>query len=604
MSNKEQQNKTKGLVSLSEDDIEDDIPQKINRQSLKRLLKYLKPYQNQVIWTIFLSIVAIVAALIMPYLIKIGIDQYIKNRNLHGLTKIALIYSGATVVQYFALYYQGMNMTRIGQGAIYDLRESLFKHIQLLDVNFFDNQKAGRIMIRVTNDVNTLEELLSSGVITAFADSFTVFGLMAMMLWIDWKMSLIIFLTLPAIIWVAVFLRGKVLASVRKIRSRLSIVNANLNESLMGIRVTQAFTREPINLKLFKQINEDHYQATMGFIPLNAFFWPWIGFLNIIGTSAVLMTGGFLQLQGLTSVGSIAAFMNYINRFFQPIQNLSNLFNVISTAMASCERIFELMDLEPQVADPEFPKEIPDIKGNVIFENVSFGYKQDEMVLSGFNLNVKAGEIIALVGPTGAGKSTIINLLGRFYDPLQGRILLEGIDLRDFSQQEYRKNIAMVLQDSFIFSGTIAENIRYGKPEASDAEVVNAARVVGIHPYISSLSEGYQTKVQERGSGLSVGQRQLIAFARAIIREPKILILDEATSSIDSQTEMLLQTALNSLITGRTAFVIAHRLSTIRKADRIIVIEDGKIAESGNHQDLMAREGLYYKLYSIQYQAG
>ncbi|HYH02491.1 MAG TPA: ABC transporter ATP-binding protein [Bacillota bacterium] len=592
-------NQRKGLVRLSDE--EEYQSQTFNRHLLVRLLGYLKPYRMQITQMVILALLAIIAALTLPYLLKIGIDRYICQRDWLGLLKLSLVYIGMAGVQYVCLLGQGLLMITLGQKAIFDLRHDLFTHIQSLDLGFFDRQKAGRIIIRVTNDVNSLEELLSSGVSTAFADTFTLIGLLIVMFWMDWRLSLVIFLTVPIIIWVAVFLRNKLMEASRAIRYRLSIVNSNLNESLMGIRVTQAFGREAVNGELFREINRDHFLATLKFIPLNAFFWPWIGFLNTVGMAAVMLMGGFLSFYGWVTLGSIAAFTNYINRFFQPIQNLSNLVNVISTAMASCERIFELMDLEPAVVEPDNPQPLGEIKGEVRFEKVKFGYNPQEIVLQDFNLDVKPGEVIALVGPTGAGKSTVINLLCRFYDPVAGRVLIDGQDLQGLSQTDYKRQIAIVLQDTFIFSGTVAENIRYGKPEARPEEIYAAAQRVGIHDYICSLPAQYQTRVQERGSSLSVGQRQLIAFARALIRDPKILILDEATSSIDTQTEQQLQQALQEILPGRTAFIIAHRLSTIRKADRIIVIDQGQIAEVGNHRELLRAGGIYAKLCESQY---
>jgi ABC-type multidrug transport system fused ATPase/permease subunit len=591
----------KGLIVLSEEDDYELRP--FDGKLLKRVLVYLKPYRRQVALMAFLALVAIGTALSLPYILKIGIDQFIARSDLGGVIRVAMLYVGVAVVQYWGARWQGLLMIRIGQQAIFDLRRDLFQKVQDLSMNFFDRQKAGRIMLRITNDTNSLEELLTSGVSTAFADSITLVGLLGVMLFIDWRMTMIICVTLPLIIWVAVFLRHRMLGVSRQMRRQLSGVNANLNESLMGIRVTQAFGREQVNAGLFRNINQQHYQAAMKFVPLNAFFWPWTGLLNTIGTASVLLVGGFLLLSGAITLGVIAAFMNYINRFFQPIQNLSNLFNVISTAMASCERIFEIMDLEPEVADP--PELIPVGKliGAVAFRKVDFSYNGLEFALEDFNLEVKPGEVIALVGPTGAGKTTVINLLTRFYDPTHGEVLVDGKDLRTLSQSGYRKQIGVVLQDSFIFSGSIADNIRFGKPDATREEIVAAAKTVGIHEFIRSLPDGYDTQVQERGGSLSVGQRQLIAFARALLRDPRILILDEATSSIDTLTEQALQEALAKLLIGRTAFIIAHRLSTIHNADRILVIDNGRLVEVGNHEQLLSRGGIYAGLYESQYRA-
>ncbi|HBF37594.1 MAG TPA: multidrug ABC transporter ATP-binding protein [Firmicutes bacterium] len=593
----------KGLIILSDEEEFDD-KRPFDSHLLRRTIIYLKPYRLKICAMISAAIVAIVAALLLPYLLGIGIDNYISKHDPVGLSKVALIYIGVSIMQYLGLYLQNNLMNFIGQQAIFDIRRDLFEHIQFLSASFFDRQKTGRIMLRVTNDVNSLEELLTSGVSTAFADTLTLVGLLGMMIWLDWRMSLIILIIMPFTIWLAVFIRNRMLRVSRKMRRTLSAVNSNLNESLMGVRVTQAFSREKVNMSLFAAINQENFLAGLKFIPLNAFFWPAIGFVNVIGTASVVLVGGILYIHSWITLGTIASFSNYINRFFQPIQNLSNLFNIISNAMASCERIFELIDFQPEVSDPENPFTIKKIHGAVTFNHVDFGYDSEKLILKDFNLKVDPGEVIAVVGPTGAGKTTIINLLSRFYDPFAGSIKIDDIDLRDVSQQAYRKQIAVVLQDTFIFSGTIADNIRYGKPDATMSEVIAAAKAVGIHHYIVSLSDGYHSEVHERGSSLSVGQRQLIAFARALVRDPRILILDEATSSIDTQTEKELQNALMVLLKGRTSFIIAHRLSTIQSADRIIVIQNGKIAESGSHNDLIKCGGIYARLCEQQYRAG
>lgn len=580
---------------------EENLEKPFNRDIFLRLAGYFRPYWKAVAVTCLLSITGIVFSLMGPYLIKIGIDDYIVPRQLEGFTRIIFFFALVVIGQYFSFLGQGIFAARAGQNAIFDLRQKLFNHLQTLSLSFFDMEKAGRIMIRVTNDVNSLQQLLTAGITIAVADSLTFVGVFAFMLWMDRRLTLVTLVTIPLTIWLVFFVRNRLLMEWRKIRYKLSNVNATLNESISGIRVTKAFNREDKNIAMFRQINNEHLQAAQKVVPLVGFFWPAVNLLNYIGITLILGVGGVLLHYGWVTLGVLAAFMNYLNRLFQPLMNISNLFNMIGMAMASCERIFNLMDVAPQVQEPAEPLPIGELRGEVEFKNVTFKYDKSEAILHNFNLHVRPGETIALVGPTGAGKSTVINVLGRFYDITSGEVLIDGLDLRKISLKDYREQISIVLQDNFIFSGSNEENIKYGKPDADKEEIITAAKAVGIHEFILSLPDGYATQVHERGSRLSVGQRQLVAFARALIRKPKILILDEATSSIDTQTELAVQIALKKILTGRTAFVIAHRLSTIKRADRIVVIDKGRIVEEGRHDELLAKNGVYKRLYESQF---
>lgn len=585
---------------LQEEQEDDRRP--FNRKYLARLAGYLRPYRGAVVVVCLSSIAGILFSLLGPYLIKIGIDNYIVPRQMAGFQRVILFLALTISGQYLSLLLQGVLAAKAGQNAIFDLRQELFNHLQGLSMGFFDKQKAGRLITRVTNDIDSLQQLLSSGITTLVTDTLSFFGVFAFMIWMDWRLTLVTLITLPIIIWLVFYVRRRLLMGWRQIRKKLSNVNATLNESISGIRVTKAFNREEENHRLFAEINNEHFQATQKVVPLSGFFWSSVNFVNYLGTALILGIGGLLLRYGWVTLGVLAAFMNYINRLFQPIMNLSTLFNMIATAMASCERIFELMDIRPQVLEVANPVAIGEIRGEVEFKNVSFKYAGSDEVLHDFTLHVRPGETVALVGPTGAGKTTVINVLCRFYDITGGQVLIDGIDLRKISLQDYRKQIAIVLQDNFVFSGSIEENIKYGKPDATRDEVIAVAKAVGIHDFITSLPAGYATQVHERGSRLSMGQRQLIAFARALIRDPKILILDEATSSIDTQTELAIQIALKRILTGRTAFIIAHRLSTIKRADRIVVIDGGRIVEEGKHGELVAnKDGLYRRLYESQF---
>jgi len=503
-----------------------------------------------------------------------------------------------------ASYGQTYIVSFVGQSIIYDLRDRMFRHLQRLSFRFFDSMATGRIMSRLMSDVDAINQLVSAGLVSLFADSLVLVTIMATMLWMNWRLALVSFITIPTLVLVLRGFRGWMRDAFMTMRRRAADMNAHLAEAIAGVRVTQAFGREARNQADFDVLNQRFRQANLGAVRVWAAMMPSIELVSAFGVTLVLWYGGVLLRGGTAdvTVGQVAAFILYLNRFFMPIRDLSQVFNVFQAAVVSAERVAELLDQQPEIVDRPGARDLPRVAGRVEFRNVVFGYEPGQVVLKGINLRAEPGETIALVGPTGAGKSSIINLLARFYEPQEGQVLVDGVDLTTVTQRSWRSQLGIVLQDTFLFSGTIRENIRYGRPDATDAVVEAAARAVGAHDFIMRLERGYDTQVHERGAKLSVGQRQLIAFARALCANPAVLILDEATSNIDTHTESVIQSALQTLLRGRTAFVIAHRLSTIRSADRIYYIEDGQVAEEGRHEDLLARDGRYARLYREQWE--
>ncbi|HHY17974.1 MAG TPA: ABC transporter ATP-binding protein, partial [Firmicutes bacterium] len=472
-----------------------------------------------------------------------------------------------------------------------------------LGLDFYDSLQVGRIMSRVTSDVESLNQLISSGVLELLSDLVTLIAIMVIMLRMNVKLALVTLAVVPLLFTVVWSLRLRMTRAYHKVRRRVADINANLQESISGMRIVQAFSREDVNAEKFSDTNYQSLQAQLEAAKLHALFHPMVDVISALGSALIVFYGG-LRMSWLDpgiTVGTIVAFLNYMTRFFWPIRNLTEMYNLLLQAGVSSERVFEILDTRPNVKDKEGASELESVKGHVEFQDVVFGYDPEMPVLHGISIEAKPNETIALVGPTGAGKSSIINLLCRFYDVQEGRILIDGVDVRDVTIESLRRNFGIVLQDTFIFSGTVGDNIRYGRLEATDEEVEEAAKIVGAHDFISRLPEGYDTQVRERGSRLSVGQRQLLSFARALLANPRILVLDEATSSVDAYTEFLIQQALERLFEGRTSIVIAHRLSTIRNADRIYVIEDGQVKEAGNHEELIKNEGLYKSLYEKQF---
>lgn len=584
-------------------DLADEDMKAIDPRVIRRLLAYVLPYKAQFLLGLGLMLLATGAGLLGPWLIRTAVDGYIMVGDMSGLTLIAAGYAALYLVNWGANYWRELLIARVGQSVIYDLRRDLFAHLQKLTFRFFDRVPAGVLISRVVNDVGAVQELVSGGILMVVADLFTLGGIVALMLSMHWRLALISFATMPLLYIVANGFRIRAGRAYRKVRTQIANVTANLQESISGVRVTQSFAREGANLARFDQTNQENMQANMEAVSVFSLFVPVVEVISAIGTCLVLWFGGRFYIEGGVQAGVIVAFMLYVGRFFGPIRDLTMIYNELQAANAASEKVFQIMDTEPEVYDRPGSIQLPRVRGDVRFDHVSFAYQRDLMVLQDIDLDIPAGTRVALVGPTGAGKSTMASLLARFYEPTGGRVLVDGHDTRYVTVRSLRRNLGIVLQDTFLFSGTIKDNIRYGRPEASDEEVAAAARTVMAHEFIMRFPQGYETEVRERGSKLSVGQRQLIAFARALLADPRILILDEATSSVDAYTEVLIQRALERLLQGRTAVVIAHRLSTIQSVDQIIVLDGGRIVDRGTHGELLARGGLYRHLYEMQFRA-
>ncbi|NLY53613.1 MAG: ABC transporter ATP-binding protein [Firmicutes bacterium] len=582
---------------------EEALDVKVDVQVVKRITPYIRPYVPHLLAGMFFMLAVSVTGLIQPLLMRRAIDTYItQNKDIAGLTRISLVYLAVYVLNWLCTYWQTYFVSWAGQNIIFNIRQNLFEHLQKLSFNFYDRIEVGRIMSRVTNDVNALSELVSSGILNVINDVFRLVGIIGIMLSLNWRLALLTFTTLPFLVLLATKFRWRMRRAYHEVRRKIATVNANLQESISGIRVVQSFTREDTNAARFDATNAENMQANMQAAQLHSMFGPLVDLVGVVGVAMVLWYGGNLVRTGILTVGTVYAFINYVNQFYMPIRDLAQVYNTWQSATVSIDRIFEVLETEPEVQDAPGAYELPPIDGRVVFDDVTFGYYPERPILHDINLIAEPGQTIALVGPTGAGKSSIINLLSRFYDPQEGSITIDGHDLRDVKLKSLHDQMGIVLQDTFLFSGTIRDNICYGRPDATDEEIYAAARAVNAHEFIMRLPDGYNTEVHERGARLSIGQRQLISFARALICDPRILILDEATSSVDAYTEVIIQQALDRLLEGRTAFVIAHRLSTIRNADKIIVIDQGRIVEQGTHEELLEKpDGLYRLLYEMQY---
>lgn len=581
-------------------DVDETLEKEFNWSHYKRLGAYIKPYKKAVFKTLFVIILANLASMLGPYFTKIAIDQVIPQKNLSLLLILGAIFLFSLVIIGWCMRYRIYAITEIGQDILKDMRFSIFEHLQKLPFSYFDSRPHGKILIRVVNYINTLSDLLSNGLINLISDLFNVIITLIFMLFIDVKLTLYSLLLLPVLFVMVLFIQGKQRKAYQELSNKQSNLNAYIHESISGIKITQSFAREDENFQIFNEVSEEYRQSFMKAVRVQYLLWPAVQNISVITTCFIYFVG-IRQLGVSVTTGTLIAFIGYINNFWNPVIIIGNFYNSLITATAYLERIFETMDVVPEIQDAPHAIALPPIKGTVDFQHVYFRYEEGKNILTDVSFHIEPGQTIALVGPTGAGKTTIINLLSRFYDVNEGAVKIDGYDVRDVTLRSLRKQMGVMLQDTFIFSGTIIENIRYGNLTATEEEVIQAAKIVRAHDFIKDLKDGYETVVEERGSTLSAGQRQLISFARALLADPKILILDEATSSIDTKTEELLQEGLQQLLKGRTSFIIAHRLSTIKNSDKIFYIDGGRIVEEGSHDQLMAKHALYHHLYQSQY---
>jgi ATP-binding cassette subfamily B multidrug efflux pump len=585
---------------------------------MRRLLRYLRPYRPAVVFALMAIIFYGILQAVPPYLLKVEVDRYLDptQRNsvpaflarflsphpMIGIAQLAFVFFLPTVVLTFILQFaQTFAMQIVGQKAMYDLRKEIFGHLQRLEMSFFDRNPVGRLVTRVTTDVDVLNDLFASGVVAIFGDFFTLLSILVVMLSLSWKLALLTFAVLPLIVLVTISFRKAVRESYRRIRIAIARINAYLQEHLTGMAIVQLFDHEDKSFEEFDKINQSHMEAYKDSIMAYGLFYPAVEFLGVLAIAIILYYGGGMALSGALTIGTAIAFIQYSQRFFRPIQDLSDKYNILQSAMASSERIFKLLDTPVAIHDPVKPRPLSEPRGHVEFRDVSFAYRDQHRVIENVSFTIEPGETVAVVGHTGAGKTTLTSLLLRFYDIEEGRILFDGEDSSSLRLRDLRKNFAIVLQDPFLFTGTIASNIRLGTESITDEQVREAARRVKILDFIESLPQGFDEPVRERGATLSVGQKQLLSFARALAHNPRILILDEATSSVDPETESQIREGLRGLLENRTSLIIAHRLSTIQNATKIIVMHKGHVREVGTHQELLAQRGIYYKLYQLQY---
>lgn len=572
-----------------------------DRALVVRLLRYLLKYKRRFTITVVAVVVVSLTGLLPPYLLQVAIDNYMVNSDFVGLTFMAMIAIGVYLVNWISDYLRTFQISWMGENMVNELRKQLFSHLQELSFGFYDRSEAGEIISRVTNDTDTLSQIFVQGVLTLISDVLTIIGIVAIMLLLSVPMTLAAFSVIPPLILLIFVFQSRLRKAYRATRKKIAVVTSRLEQSISGIKEIQSFTREQDAIKDFRQANVENLQANVQAGKLFALLMPAVQIVGVIGTCVVLWFGAMSTISGSITLGIVIAFLLYVNKFFQPLVDLTTFYNTVQSAMSAAERIFVTLDTKPEIADAQDAVELMHAKGEIVFDHVTFGYDPDRSVLEDVNIHVEPGKTLAIVGPTGAGKSTIVKLLSRFYELQKGTLTVDGLDVRKVTLNSLHKQMGVVLQEPFLFSGTIMENIKYGKLDATDSEVEQVVKIVGIHKFINSLSQGYETDVGERGSRLSVGQRQLVSFARALLSDPPILILDEATSSVDPYTELKIKKALTVLLKNRTSLVIAHRLSTVRNADNIIVINEGKIVEEGNHTELMKKKGMYHRLYKKQF---
>jgi ABC-type multidrug transport system fused ATPase/permease subunit len=567
------------------------------RRRIGTLARFAARYKLRTALSIVALLAATVTALAPPLLAKYAVDDGIRHNDMAKLVLIVAAFLVAGLLNWGMSYVQTYLTGWVGERILADLRTDLFQHLQRLSLGFYERNRAGVIISRLTNDVEAIDQLVTDGVTSLVQNTLTLLGTAVLLFVLDWRLALATLAVIPLMAVATIIFRVRSARAYSAVRERLGLVTATLAEDIAGMRVVQAFTREQANMDNFRDVADSYRESNMQTVVLNGLYFPFVDLLSTIALAVVLLFGGHLYFQGLVTIGTLFAFMLYVQNFFDPVQQLSQLYNTFLSATAALDKIMDVLDQQPDVVDAPGARELPPVDGHVRFESVRFGYGDGPDVLHGIDLDVPAGTTVALVGHTGAGKSKIAKLLARFYDPREGRITLDGVDLRDVTQRSLRRQLGIVPQEGFLFAGTVRENIAFGRPDASSEDVVRAAQAVGANEFILRLEDGYQTNLQERGTRLSLGQRQLVALARALLADPRLLILDEATSSVDIGTERKIERALRLLLAGRTAFIIAHRLSTIRDADLIVVLEHGRVVEQGSHDELLARRGLYTSLY-------